>query len=148
MVDARSPLNVDIPQPSPSQRSHGSTSLGWNPISLRLYKVLGANYDDAGTREALDTLSAFYTSPATASPTSKEVDVNEDISSEVDDDESEVTAKLEKKVYIPRETASRARRSLRRDTEEKLAEGSQKFLKAFGEVDEVGAATYFSPVNR
>lgn len=37
----------------------------------------------------------------------------------------------------PGETAAKARKNLRRDIERKLAEGSQKFLKAFGEVNEV-----------
>ncbi|KAF8518194.1 oligomeric complex COG6 [Gautieria morchelliformis] len=134
MVDARSLPNVDVSQP-PDRPIRGSSNLGWNPISLRLYKVLGANYDDAGTREALDTLSAFYTTPTPPGPVSKEVNGNEDASSEADEDGSEVTDR-HKMVYTPRDTAVRARRSLRRDTEAKLAEGSQKFLKAFGEVDE------------
>ncbi|KAF8583843.1 oligomeric complex COG6 [Ramaria rubella] len=95
---------------SPDARNRGSSTLGRNPISLRLYKVLGANYDDAGTKEALETLSAFYTTPSTTT-----------------------TAKVG---YTPRDTAARARKSLRRDTEARLAEGSQRFLKAFGEVDE------------
>lgn len=37
----------------------------------------------------------------------------------------------------PGDTAAKARKNLRRDIERKLAEGSQKFLKAFGEVNEV-----------
>jgi conserved oligomeric Golgi complex subunit 6 len=140
-VEARSPPNVDISQSSPVQRNHKSANLGWNPISLRLYKVLGANYDDAGTREALDTLSTFYTTPALASPTSKEADGGEDIISEADENGSEITARWQKVVSLPRDTAAKARKSLRRDTEERLAEGSQKFLRAFGEVDEVSLAT-------
>jgi len=35
------------------------------------------------------------------------------------------------------ESAARARKNLRRDMENKLAEGSRQFLKAFGEVDQV-----------
>jgi hypothetical protein len=36
---------------------------------------------------------------------------------------------------IPGESAARARKNLRRDIEEKLAEGSWQFPKAFEEVD-------------
>ena len=137
MVDTRSPPKVDISHSSPDGRNRGPSNIGWNPISLRLYKVLGANYDDAGTKEALDTLSAFYTTPATAASLSRVVNGHEDGNSEADEDGPEVPAERQKMVYTPRDTAVRARRSLRRDTETNLAEGSQKFLKAFGEVDEV-----------
>jgi conserved oligomeric Golgi complex subunit 6 len=134
MVDAQSLPKVDVSQP-PDRPVRGSNP-GWNPISLRLYKVLGANYDDAGTKEALDTLSAFYTTPTPPAPVSKEINGNEDAGSEADEDGSEVTDR-QKMIYTPRDTAVRARKNLRRDTEAKLTEGSQKFLKAFGEVDEV-----------
>ena len=137
MVDARSPPKVDTSLYSPDRRNRGPSNIGWNPISLRLYKVLGANYDDPGTKEALDTLSAFYATPATGSSVSRELNGREDAKSEADEDGLEATADSRKMVYTPSDTAVRARKSLRRDTEAKLAEGSQKFLKAFGEVDEV-----------
>ena len=37
-----------------------------NPINLRLYKVLGANFDDPATADALSTLASFY--PETNDP--------------------------------------------------------------------------------
>lgn len=85
-----------------------STSTSKNPISLRLYKVLSTNFDDHGTREALQTLSELYAS----------------------DEKSAGEA-------YPGEYAARTRRNLRRDMENKLAEGSKSFLKALEEVDKV-----------
>ena len=38
---------------------------------------------------------------------------------------------------VTNETAARVRKNLQRDLENKLAEGSQHFLKAFGEVNQV-----------
>jgi hypothetical protein len=38
---------------------------------------------------------------------------------------------------VPGESAARARKNLRRDMENQLAEGSRKFLEALGEVDAV-----------
>lgn len=38
---------------------------------------------------------------------------------------------------VPGESAAKARKYLRRDMENKLAEGSRKFLEALGEVDSV-----------
>jgi len=113
-------------------------SLDRSPVSLRLYKVLGANYSDESIVEALNTLSELYAAPS-ASAKGKEVQhAHED-----DFDGKELTGGgisdglsfLES--LPPGETAARARKNLRRDIENKLAEGSQKFLKAFGEVDQV-----------
>ncbi|KIY63425.1 oligomeric complex COG6 [Cylindrobasidium torrendii FP15055 ss-10] len=75
---------------------------GRNPVYLRLYKVLGTNFDDAQTQEALSTLSDLYTTNG--------------------DDGAEA--------------AARARKHLRKDLEQKLADGSRQFLVAFGELDE------------
>ncbi|KAJ7814128.1 oligomeric complex COG6 [Mycena olivaceomarginata] len=83
-----------------------------NPISLRLYKVLGTNFDDDATREALQTLSELYATSSTLK--------GKEILRNVEEDES----------------AARARKNLRRDMERKLAEGSHQFLEAFGEVDQ------------
>ncbi|KAJ7630510.1 oligomeric Golgi complex subunit 6 [Roridomyces roridus] len=102
------------------------TTQARNPVSLRLYKVLGTNFDDEATREALQTLSELYaTSRVTGKPR--------------DDDEAEQDlAGVEELLTesVPGESAARARRNLRRDMERKLAEGSHQFLKAFGEVDQ------------
>src|ERR1700722_6805184 len=84
-----------------------------NPIALRLYKVLGTNFSDDATKEALRTISELYI-PSTVPGRG--------------DEGLEIT---------PGESAARARKNLRRDMENKLAEGSREFLKAFGEVDQV-----------
>ncbi|KAJ7293752.1 oligomeric Golgi complex subunit 6 [Mycena rebaudengoi] len=107
-----------------------------NPVSLRLYKVLGTNFDDEATREALQTLSELYATSTIAK--GKEALRN------VDDDELEEEWMKSSSVIpdellteaIPGESAARARKNLRRDMEQKLAEGSRQFLKAFGEVDQ------------
>jgi conserved oligomeric Golgi complex subunit 6 len=83
-----------------------------NPISLRLYKVLATNYDDPSTREALLSVSKFY-------------------SIQDSDNASGVPTKHG-------ELAARARKNLRRDLESRLAAGSRQFLDAFKTVDEVG----------
>ena len=117
-----------------------------NPISLRLYKVLGTNFNDEATKEALRTLSDLYVAPVPATGTLKGKEVQHDVD-ELEDDEAEDDM-MEKSSApsndrsgfvesIPGESAVRARKNLRRDMENKLAEGSRQFLKAFGEVDQV-----------
>lgn len=108
------------------------TSPAWNPISLRLYKVLGANYDDSRTRDALETLSAYYASPPITTAW-RHVDPGEPIASDQIIQNSKTP---EGHAYNSGDIAVRARRNLRRDTEARLAEGSEKFLKAFRGVDD------------
>jgi hypothetical protein len=58
------------PLPSPGRADAWAASSAQaqarNPVALRLYKVLGAKYDDDATRAALHTLSAFYAPPLSA----------------------------------------------------------------------------------
>ncbi|KAJ7225913.1 oligomeric complex COG6 [Mycena pura] len=102
-----------------------------NPVTLRLSKVLGTNLNDEATREALQTLSELYATPGGTSK-GKETLHNGD------DELGEEYAKPDETLTetVPGESAARARKNLRRDMEQKLAEGSQQFLKAFGEVDQ------------
>lgn len=129
----------------------GTSTAQRNPISLRLYKVLGTNFSDDATKEALRTLSDLYVShyPIAASAKGKEGQTDAE---DLDDDDTEEdgwgksslaapTAPDGFVESIPGESAVRARKSLRRDMENKLAEGSRQFLKAFGEVDQVGGGT-------
>jgi hypothetical protein len=114
------------PPPSPSTSSlprRPSATPSRNPISLRLHKVLGYSFDDPSSREALETVSAFYSSEAVAS--------NEGVGKE-----GGVTGDG-RISEIGEGAAEKARRGLRRDGEERLAEGSKRFLQAFGEVDKV-----------
>ena len=135
---------------STQQESSKSNSHARNPISLRLYKILGTNFNDEATKEALRTLSDLYVSQTATTGPLKGSEVQRDINDPDDDDDieddvlfSKVTATSNASgtsafvESIPGESAARARKNLRRDMENKLAEGSRQFLKAFGEVDQV-----------
>ncbi|KAI0318919.1 oligomeric complex COG6 [Amylostereum chailletii] len=124
-----------------TRRSSSPVPLARNPVALRLYKVLGATFDDEATKEALITLSDLYSIPPSSI---KGKEVRREPDEEVEDDASrvrEVNGRTEGALSFldgppPGETAAKARKNLRRDIETKLADGSQKFLKAFGEVDQ------------
>ena len=115
-----------------------------NPISLRLYKVLGATFDDDATREALDTLAELY-APASPSQSSgtrgKEVKRDGELDDDGDEEYYErptgLVAPAGLEEGVAGDIAAKARKNLRRDVESKLAESSRQFLKAFGEVDKV-----------
>lgn len=101
-----------------------------NPVSLRLYNVLGTTFDDDATTDALQTLSELYATPAVNSK-----DISNDVLDDEDDGSVHQSALLQE--TVPSESAARARKNLRRDMENKLTEGSRQFLKAFAEVDQV-----------
>ena len=129
-----SPSTQHAPLPTPSSR---------NPITLRLRKILGTTFTDPATTEALQTLSHLYSTPPTSGVAASHVqspehDTNDDDNSS--DLDSEGTAPRDGEpgyADIPNDTAARVRKNLQRDLENKLAEGSQHFLKAFREVDQV-----------
>ncbi|KAK2459490.1 hypothetical protein APHAL10511_008474 [Amanita phalloides] len=118
-----SPIPSSALQNAPSTQTQGK-----NPISLRLYKILGTNYDDIATREALETLSEFYAH--TGSSREKPSD------SRADEDEYGIIKRFGPSNAMSGELAARARKNLRRDMENKLAEGSQLFMKVLGEVSQ------------
>ncbi|KAF9819733.1 hypothetical protein IEO21_01824 [Rhodonia placenta] len=128
--------------PLPSRHNLSSQPQAQNPISLRLYKVLGSNFDDEATKEALHTLSELYGPPSGAHASAKGKEVNRDVEDE-DLDEGDVGRTYTRTQAsgtvaheaVPGDIAARARKNLRRDVESKLAESSRKFLQAFGEVD-------------
>lgn len=129
-----------------------SATLSQNPLSIRLYKVLAANFDDDATKEALDTLAELYAPPPSAVPGAKAKgkEVKRDKADHDDDEDGDV---LEEDAVtsvkpvngdaaplveaVPGEIAANARKNLRRDVESKLAESSRRFLTAFAEVDKV-----------
>ncbi|KAF8829699.1 hypothetical protein HHX47_DHR2000129 [Lentinula edodes] len=141
-----------------SQRKSSTswTSQARNPVSLRLYKVLGTNFDDEATREALQTLSELYVNSSSsgstvdASSKVKETPKSnahfdgallEDGEDEDDDEEERAQSSIGTSKLVentPGEAAARARKNLKRDMELRLAEGSRHFLKILSEVDEVG----------
>ncbi|KAJ7102334.1 oligomeric complex COG6 [Mycena belliarum] len=131
---------MSSPVVSPSSTLHfdrkARTTQSRNPVSSRLYKVLGTNFDDEATRAALQTLSELYASSATISKGKGPARNVED--DEIEDDWTKPTGLVPDELSteaVPGESATRARKNLRRDMERKLAEGSHQFLKAFGEVD-------------
>jgi hypothetical protein len=111
--------------------------LARNPVSLRLYKVLGATFEDDATREALSTLSDLY-SPSGfpgAATTTKGATAHDGVD-EVDmENVKDVPSFL--RGSLPGDTAAKARKHLRRDIESKMEEGSLRFLTAFSAVDQV-----------
>jgi conserved oligomeric Golgi complex subunit 6 len=112
--------------------------LARNPVSLRLYKVLGATFDDEATREALSTLSDLYSpsEPSDRCPTGDKDDIGRTEADEINVEKmKDVPSFLQG--APPGDTAAKARKHLRRDIESKLEEGSLKFLAAFGSVDQV-----------
>lgn len=167
-IISRSYLPSSSSSPSrPFDRSLPGTSsptpLSRNPVSLRIYKVLGANFDDEATKEALTTLSDLYSSSSSTNgttvngnglPPPKEPkrrpsayldsDDSEDDDGEAGKRSNGIAGRLSfLEGSPPGDTAVKARKNLRRDIERKLADGSQKFLKAFGEVDQVGATAHY-----
>ena len=111
-----------------------------NPVSLRLYKVLSTNFDDEDTRQALGTLSELYATPKSKDPMVVVEDVDDEVLYDsVDGSHTSTTVLAES---VPGESAAKARKYLRRDMENKLAEGSRKFLDALGEVDSVSRCSF------
>ncbi|KAI0280541.1 oligomeric complex COG6 [Russula aff. rugulosa BPL654] len=111
--------------------------LSRNPVSLRLYKVLGATFEDDATKEALSTLSDLYSpseSPAVVSITKEDAVVPDGVDELDADSVKDVPSFL--RGAPPGDTAAKARKHLRRDIESKMEEGSLRFLAAFGMVDQ------------
>lgn len=109
--------------PSPLARS---------AVSLRLYKVLGATFEDDATREALSSLSDLYSPSGSPSVVSTIHDAVDEV-----DMESVKDVPNFLRGAPPGDTAAKARRHLRRDIERKMEEGSLRFLSAFSVVDQV-----------
>jgi hypothetical protein len=135
-------FRMSSPSRSPTTTQNVATTPR-NPITLRLRKVLGTNFTDQATTEALQTLSDLYSVPST-SVSAQQHPRGSGLDNSEDDDWSDLGTELttsQERVCehpdAPNETAARARKNLQRDLENKLAEGSQHFLKAFGEVDQV-----------
>jgi hypothetical protein len=139
-VQARSPAPPpsSLSVPSRNAGTPASVSQTRNPITIRLRKILGTNFTDEATTEALRTLSELYGTQSTVSVPGSKAQTN---GTDSDDDWSDEGANVGLVVEDHREglneTASRARKNLRRDLENKLAQGSQQFLQAFSEVDQV-----------
>jgi hypothetical protein len=124
--------------PSPNAGTPVSAPQTRNPITIRLRKILGTNFTDEATTEALRTLSELYGTQSPASTSDPKTQTTDDPDSdEYWSDETVTHLTVEDHREGLNETASRARKNLRRDLENKLAQGSQQFLQAFSEVDQV-----------
>lgn len=134
--------------PSPSVSRTYSTPLPSasrsNPISLRIYKALGTNFDDPASREALEIASSFYVTPPPAPSTSPDKGKARALPKDEDEDDDHDGQGIDGDSIWKRSlrgdstsdgSAAMARKYLKRDIEAKLAEGSQRFLEAFTEVD-------------
>lgn len=153
-VTARQPSYSSAQQPS-----YASSSSRANPISLRIYKALGTNFDDPTSLEALRITSAYYTAPSSQDKgKGKSKAVEEPLvaasaeTTEADEEEeqSPVFRRTLRNAAINGEgsSAALARKYLKRDVEAELARGSVKFLQAFGEVDKVGYPSPASASNK
>lgn len=98
-----------------------------NPISLRIYKAIGTSFDDRSSREALEIASSFYSSSKGKARASEP------------EDDGEV---MPIRRTLRGQSAATARRNLKRDVEARMAGGAQRFLEAFGEVDQVSLFLY------
>ena len=121
--------------PSSSFATPSLSSSRNNPISLRIYKAIGTTFDDAGSREALELVSSFYAPTVSAKGKEKELVVHENGNSNGHGYAEE--EELPRRRTLKGQSAATARKYLKKDVEKKLAEGSRKFLDAFGEVDQV-----------
>jgi len=136
-------LAVSTPSPStPAQHAAPSTPTPRNPITLRLRKILGTTFTDPATTEALQTLSYLYSTPSVSDAAIQSLEHNadgdnDDSWSDLDSEGTAPRDGISGHSDVANETAARVRKNLQRDLENKLAEGSQHFLKAFGEVDQV-----------
>ena len=117
---------------SPSSLPSSSSSRN-NPLSLRIYKAIGTTFEDPGSREALDLAASLY---ASGPLKGKERAPNGD--SDLDHGDLDIATGLGgSRRAANGESAAMARKYLKRDVENWMAEGSQQFLDAFGEVDKV-----------
>ena len=96
-----------------------------NPVSLRLYKVLSTNFDDEDTRQALGTLSELYATPKGKDTLAVVEELDDEVLNDSVDALSVPTILAES---IPGESATKARKYLRRDMENRLTEGSRQLL--------------------
>jgi conserved oligomeric Golgi complex subunit 6 len=135
MPSAPSAAAIDIARRS---QTASPSPLARNPVSLRLYKVLGATFEDEATREALSTLSDLYApsgTPTVVSAAKEDTTVLDAVDGVDAESVKDVPSFL--RGLPPGDTAAKARKHLRRDIESKMEEGSLRFLSAFAMVDQV-----------
>jgi len=129
-------------EPSPSvPYERALMNASRNPLSLRLYKSLSSNFQDAASREALEILSSLYGTSSENHPVLPAAVRDEDASS-VDEENGHQSngfagSVLETGPLGDVTIAERARKDSRRDVEQMLIANSIRFLHAFGDVNKV-----------
>ncbi|WWC86032.1 uncharacterized protein L201_000903 [Kwoniella dendrophila CBS 6074] len=122
-------MSSSTPTPIPTSRN--------NPISLRIYKTIGTTFDDKSSREALELASSFYSSASSSSlDKGKGKALGQQNDNDNNEEEQEEEGLPKRRTLKGQSSASTARKWLKKDIEGTLASGSQKFLEAFGEVDQ------------
>ncbi len=116
------------PQSRPTTDRISKPGVARNPVSLRLYKIIGTNHDDNATRKALDILSELYQAP--------------DPDSKAKTHSPYSGAVKEQATYHPTtslhdSTVAKARRNLKRDVESRATRDSREFLRVFKQVNNV-----------
>lgn len=131
------------PHPSNEKFSLNSSR---NPLSLRLYKSLSSNFQDAASREALETLSSLYSSSSNSTSGPRIAADDDEASSSSDEDvgpEASTSASGFARSFAQTmplgdiTIAEKARKNSRRDVEQQLIGSSIRFLHAFGDVNKV-----------
>jgi hypothetical protein len=122
--------------PSSSYAAPPLSSSRNNPISLRIYKAIGTTFDDAGSREALELVSNFY-APTHSIKGKEKAEGDLVLTNGHGHGHGHEEEELPRRRTLKGQSAATARKYLKKDVERKLAEGSRKFLDAFGEVDQV-----------
>lgn len=144
------------PIPAPTSRN--------NPISLRIYKAISTSFDDPASQEALQIASSFYSGDrgldlrtSLKGKGRAEQNGHGPLQEEQEDEASREVSGEESDWANGRraakgESAAMARKWLKKDIEGRLAGGSQRFLDAFGQVDQVSRSLVgswtFSDISR
>lgn len=130
---------------SAASNEHTSMNASRNPLSLRLYKSLSSNFQDAASREALEVLSSLYGDSSENFSGSRTTPHDEDTSSSHEEDAPELHNRkngfagcaIEPDPLGNIAIAERARKNSLRDVEQVLIANSIRFLHAFGDVNKV-----------
>jgi conserved oligomeric Golgi complex subunit 6 len=150
-IDIMSNSPLSTPRGSNAQLPSSNTK---NPVFSRIYKILGTNYNDHATRDALHTLSEIYAVSSSQASLSSSAKGALDPHKYEENSEEESAEGLEQRnpknavvatssstasltLGLYSDATSRARRDLKRDMETRLMLSSQKFLQAFADVDKV-----------
>lgn len=124
-----------------SQPSTPWTPQTRNPVALRVYKLLGTNYDDPSTRAALRTLSEIYPPSIPQTSTAEHPPRTIDHDEDADEDGLSALRPVTVADSAYEQSLVQARKGFRQDMEAQLISCSQQYLKQFGAVNQVRAVS-------